>query len=57
MLATVHRCEGDAQAGDRIFGDVAEAGCFAALALARSDNTLEVVTLVKDLLVRFPIQD
>lgn len=56
-LATLRRCEVDAQAGDGIFGDVAEPGWSAASALARSDNALEVATLVEDLLVGFPIQD
>lgn len=55
-LATGHRCEADAQAGRSVFGDVAEPGWFAALASARSGNTLEVLALVEGLLIAFPIQ-
>lgn len=53
---TFHGHEGDAQARDRIPGDVAQSGWSAALALVHSGQTSEVLTLGHSLLILLPVQ-
>lgn len=53
---TFNRCEAEAQAGDRIPGDVAESGRFAAITPVYTGKASEVLTMGHSLLILLPIQ-